>query len=506
LYGLYCQAVYEGKLRLVLYSPVFNDPYYTVLLISVCVCVIYLFLEMKVKKLLVVLSIVSACICAFALYNFAYPDSRLTANTAINNNPIQSNNDVHKSSREIKSDKQFSDATQQHSRGFVIAGDYFEQQLGAAMNMLTLSKWAKSIGVSPVEPYVRESVFYFPGSFKPKRSMLRFRDYFDIDYWNEKCLEHNAMPLVSVDTFMAHKPKNLILVKIIGNKNIVLPKVAYVNDEIANEPMCNKSISALEVKSNVHAVKELGMKIVRDVCMSFMKHKALHVQDFNEIIYGQFDPANTVVWFRTWEGIFEVQRIKIIEKEYHRNSEVFDMLRTSHRIIDDSKRYVRNILKSSFGNYIGISFRSIKRSKAFYVDHLKGQMDFFHTCIQRLEHTVSVLHNDSNPVFLALDLGKFGDNKASKYLTRKMMSDIENELFQALYKDTLTMNKWEHTFVNITNGITDSGYIATLQSTILKNSGCLVMFGGDSNFQRFLLSDFQKNFPNPCFREVCYIY
>jgi len=464
--------------------------------------------SLKVKNSLVVLSIVSLCICAFALYHFTSSDARLTANTAININLVQLDSNVHVSSREVdfKSDKRFSNAAQNHSRGFIIAGNYFEQQLGAAMNMLTLSKWAKSIGASPVEPYVRESLFYFPESFIPKRNALRFRDYFDIDYWNKKCLEHNAMPLVSVDTFMAHKPKHLILVRMIGSKNVILPKLAYVNDEIANEPMCNRSISALEGKSKKHAVKELGMEIVRDVCMSFIKHKPLHVQDFNKIIYGQFDPANTVVWFRTWEGVFEIQRIKIIEKEYHRNSEAFDMLRTSRRIIDDSKKYVNNILKSSFGNYIGISFRSIKRSKAFYVDHLKGQMDFFHTCIQRLQHTVSVLNDDSSSVFLALDLGRFGDIKAGKYLTRKMMSDIENKLFQALYKDTLTMDKWELTFVNITNGITDSGYIATLQSTILENSGCLVMFGGDSNFQRFLLSDFKQKHPNSCFREVCYIY
>ncbi|XP_065899141.1 uncharacterized protein [Dysidea avara] len=467
-----------------------------------------LFRSLKLKNSLVVLSVVSVCICAFALYHFAYPDARLTASTSININVVQLDNNVHVSSREVdfKSDSQSSDATQQHSRGFIIAGSYFEQQLGAAMNMLTLSKWAKSVGASPVEPYVRESLFYFPGSFEPKRSTLRFRDYFDIDYWNEKCLEHNAMPLVSVDTFMAQKPKHLILVRIVGGKNIILPKLAYVNDEIINEPVCNRSINALEGMSKEHAVKELGMEIVRDVCMSFNKHKALHVHTFNKIIYGQYDPANTVVWFKTWEGIYEMIRIKIIEQEFHRNSEAFDMLRTSRRIIDDSKKYVKNILKSSFGSYIGISFRSIKRSKAFYVDHLKGQMEFFHSCIQRLQRTVSLLNNNSSSVFLALDLGKFGDIKAGKYLTKKMMTDIENELFQALYNDTLTMGKWEHTFVDITNGITDSGYIATLQSTILENSGCLVMFGGDSNFQRFLLSDFQKKHSNPCFREVCYIY
>ena len=450
----------------------------------------------------------SIFVCAFALYHFVYPVTRLTENTDININLVHLDEKVQVSGRDVylKSDMPSSESPSQHSNGFVIAGSYFEQQLGAAMNMLTLSKWAKSIGASPVEPYVDDSLFYFPQSLKPKHGALRFRDYFDIDYWNEKCLEHNAMPLVSVGTFMAQKPKHLILVRMIGGKTITLPKLAYINDEIADQPICNRSLSGFERKSKEHAVKELGMEIVRDVCMSFIKQKPLHVHKFNEIIYGEFDPTNTVVWFKTWEGVYETLRIKIIEKEFHRNSEAFDMLRTSRRIIDDSKKYVNEILKSSFGNYIGVSFRSIKRSKAFYVQQLEGQMDFFHACIQRLQHSVSVLNRNSSSVFLALDLGRFGDIKAGKYLTKDMKASIEDDLFQALYNDTLTMHKWEHTFVEITNGVTDSGYIATLQSTILENSGCLVMFGGDSNFQRNLLANFQHKHSKPCYREVCYIY
>ena len=60
-------------------------------------------------------------------------------------------------------------------------------------------------------------------------------------------------------------------------------------------------------------------------------------------------------------------------------------------------------------------------------------------------------------------------------------------------------------FVQVTNGIKDSGYIAALQRTVVENSRCLVLFGGRSNFQRTLLSTYKEKHVNEtCIYEVCY--
>ena len=51
-----------------------------------------------------------------------------------------------------------------------------------------------------------------------------------------------------------------------------------------------------------------------------------------------------------------------------------------------------------------------------------------------------------------------------------------------------------------------SGYIAAMQSTILKNSKCIIMFGGMSNFQGSILYGYKEKHPNcnACIYEVCY--
>lgn len=114
--------------------------------------------------------------------------------------------------------------------------------------------------------------------------------------------------------------------------------------------------------------------------------------------------------------------------------------------------------------------------------------------------------NTTGMVFLAQDLGRFGDVKDIKYLTDDMISRIEDDLFQHVYNGALTIEKWEQQFVDVTGGITDSGYIAAMQSEILKNSGCIVMFGGGSNFQRSVLYRYKENHlnNNSCILEVCY--
>ena len=200
------------------------------------------------------------------------------------------------------------------------------------------------------------------------------------------------------------------------------------------------------------------------------------------------------------------RRMKIIEREYTRKAETVEMLESSQRIIDDSKKYIKNILKSDIGKYVAISFRSVKRAKLFYVKGKKNPMKFIHDCIVQLQKTIGLI-NSTSRVFLAQDLGRFGDSVAIKYLTKDMIYAIKNELFQHVYNGTLTIEKWERQFVKVTGGITDSGYIAAVQSEILKNSGCIIMFGGDSYFQRHVLYMYKQGHTNSdtCIHEVCYI-
>lgn len=445
------------------------------------------------RKCLRILFAVSFCVCILIFSHFIYPNKAVTDNAPqINVHSLSSKNPSIQHDINSSSSK----------KGFIVVGKYFEQQTGAAINMLTLTKWAKSVGAFPVEPFVHESTFvnFDITNENEVESHLRFRDYFDIDLWNNKSLDVNAMPLVPYSTFLAQKPNSVIVV---GFGLQDLPSPFYIDDEIMNLEAITREKFESRSKS---LMQKFNMTIVRRVYSSFENHSPIHIHQFNKIIYGSFDPSSVVVWIYLWQGISKQFRVKIIEKEYHRSFEVFDMLQTSSRIKADSKKYAKRILKSNFGDFLAVSFRSVKRAKRFCVKNLKNKRaEFFKSCIQKLKHTIDAMNNTKR-IFLALDIGRFGDNKAAKYLTRDLINSIEHDLLHILYNDTFTLKKWEAEFVKVTGGITDSGYIATMQSTLLENSGCLIMFGGDSNFQRNLLLNYQKKYSNPCIQEVCYVH
>jgi len=389
-------------------------------------------------------------------------------------------------------------------RGFIVVGRYSEQQIRAAMNLFTLCKWAKYVGASPVEPYVSESEFIFPSTLSQSdlSSSLRFRDYFNISYWNKLSSEYGAAKLVSWDTFLKLKPTKLIFVNIIVNNEYKKLSI-YNNYDVLEESKCKYGYLSFIQKYNDDLNHIFKLKLVRSVCMTLYK-TAMHISEFSKYIYDDFKASEVVVWIKHWKGISKYTKIKIYEQDFQITTDTFKMLVTSNRIMKDSKKYAEQVLKSHFDNYIAVSFRSARRAR--YLPKTQ-HIPFFQNCIKQLEKTISsITTNTSNHItFLAQDLGKFGDTIAGNYMSNDLMITVENILFHTVYNGTMNMTEWEKSFVKIT-GITDSGYIAAMQSELLKNSKCIIMFGGNSNFQRSVLYRYKQNHQNgnPCIYEVCY--
>ncbi|XP_065893719.1 uncharacterized protein [Dysidea avara] len=388
------------------------------------------------------------------------------------------------------------------SRGFVFSVHIIEQQVGAAMNLLTLSQWAKHVGISTVEPFVNKSVFSWPLRWSQSElsTTLHFHDYFNLDYWNSMCSRFNASPLVSWETFLNRKTDSSIIVLLLFTEHCI-QKLVFVDDEINRESDCRSHFNNFEKANGYNIHQVLQTNIVRRVCIPMCK-RTFHIDTISKYIYGTFKPKETTVLFIRWIGIMRKYRLRIFEKEYGRTTQAVEMLQTSERIIRDSKNYVKRYLNSEFGDYVAISFRSCKRAKL--IDPSE-QPQFFKKCIKKLGHTLNSFK--SRKLFLALDFGRFGDSKISTYIADDLVKMMEHDLFQVVFNGTLTMEQWEQSFIDITNGITDSGYIAGLHSNILQNSGCLVMFGGSSNFQRNIVYQYKQKHTDEsvCIKKICYI-
>ena len=385
-----------------------------------------------------------------------------------------------------------------HSKGMILVILYAEQQVGAAMNMFSLQKWAKFVGASVVEPFVENSMFKLPivTSQKQLDARLRFRDYFDINIYNNMSIVMNGTPLIPWETFIDQAPKKYIFVAILNSLRKV-ERPIYIEDEIMEQELCNGSLNHLTDKYSFYIDHLLQARLVRRVCLSFY-NTIMDIDKFTDIIYGNFNPSDVIVWFQVWKGFAHHDRVRVLQEHYFRSKQTFTMLHTSKRISDDSEKYIRKFLKSEPGKYTAISMRTITRAKSI---PRSSHQSFFDNCIKKLGSVI----NSTSTIFVAIDLGRFGDRVENNFVDKFVIKNIETEVFRTLYNNSLTLQKWEQSFIQVTNGIRDSGYIATMQRTIVENGQCLVLFGGKSNFQRTLLLTYkEKHINKTCIYEVCY--
>ena len=390
------------------------------------------------------------------------------------------------------------------TKGWILVTTYGEQQVGAAMSMFTLQKWAKTVGASVIEPFVQNSTFTLPviTSQRQLADHLRFRDYFDIDIWNDMSIIRNGTPLISWENFVNQSPKKFIFVILLKHVYGEQRQV-YVDDEITQQAICNDIFVTFKDNYRFYVHHLLRIQLVRKICLSFYRN-AMHIDDFTNIVYGNFSSSDTLVWFQLWRGFTGVNRVRVSQQYFYRSPETLDMLSTSKKIKADSLHYIHNILKSKPREYTAISIRTALRAKHTpKPDH----EFFFCNCLKKLRDVITSTNTSvDNVMFMSMDLGQFGDIEANSFLSEELMHYIETSIFQIVYNNSLTMEEWEQSFVQATNGITDNGYIAAMQRTILENSKCLVMFGGRSNFQRSLLLSYKEKHKNEnCLYEVCYV-
>lgn len=386
------------------------------------------------------------------------------------------------------------------AKSMILVSLYAEQQVGAAMNMFSLQKWAKSVSASVVEPFVQNSMLRLPIVYSRRQlaTTLRFRDYFDIDIWNNMSIPMNGTPLISWEKFIEQAPGKYIIFVAVVNSLRKEERPVYIDDEITEQQYCNDTFHYFITKFSFY-INLLKAKVIRRVCLSFYK-TIMNIDQFTNTIYGNISSSDAIVWFQIWKGFSRPNRVRVFQQQFHRSRETLKMLHTSWRIARDSQRYIREFLKSEPGKYTAISIRTMLRGK--YLPR-SNHSSFFHNCIKEVGDVIS--SNTDGKIFVAMDLGRFGDRVVESFIHKSIIKKIEREIFLMMYNNSLSMWKWEKSFIQVTNGITDSGYIAALQRTIVENSRCLVLFGGRSNFQRTLLLNYKENHDNKtCIYEVCY--
>ena len=351
--------------------------------------------------------------------------------------------------------------------GYALGWDYYEEQTCAARNLVGLQRWATSLNFGVVEPFVWRSFFKGFGN----KDSLRLRDYFDIDVWNHKVVTTipNGTPLVSWEHFIKNAAHKLIVVHVMRTGSNNGTKV-YVDEQVQKET-CSNSRGFKNAYLN-----KFGFKVVRQVCFKFNSGSPLPIAEFNKYVLGPYNASNVSIIFTFVPGISR-GRINILETKYHQK--FVDWLKSSKHVTNDAKKYIDMFLSE---HYVAVALRTVKMAisvgKLLHPHDLKKTSRIIlNKCVNEIAH---ILSSNSTWHFMTIDLGRFGDSAALNYMSHTTATEILNKMIKVTYNNSWSQKEWENTFINATNGISDSGYIALLQKEIVSHASSLILAGGGS--------------------------
>jgi len=390
---------------------------------------------------------------------------------------------------------------------YAISSSYWEQQTNAILNMFCMQRWANSVGLTVVEPFVCQSELKFPEQIlhnNTSTNMLRLHDYIDLDYWNARAKISGVPPLVTWENFVLYSTKKIVMV-IMSHFGA---GGTYTNDEIKKHPNCHKVMSIFFDKHSklFHA---LQFEVVRNVCFSFFEH-VMAVETFNAALQIENNEEVTV-WFTEWRGV-ENGRISfpgLGSNEFGRTHDgeykLLSMIHSSERLYLDSQRYVNQVLGVDFQQYNAVVIR-VKPINGYTVEM---NVQHYNNCALLLERYQNQTSSRNFKTFLAIDMGKFGDmvradqfdyNSQGKYTGHGTY--LFNRFLSIVYGNK-TINSYDDDFVRATNGIMDSGYIGAVQKTIAMHAKHVLIVGGRSTFQKVIMQHFVKQRNSKAVSTLC---
>ncbi|XP_065906602.1 uncharacterized protein [Dysidea avara] len=393
---------------------------------------------------------------------------------------------------------------------------YWEQQTNSLLNMWSFQKWANQSGnLRVVEPFAANSVLGFPrGDFKNFNfsNALRFRDYFDLEYWTKETANYGIPPMVTWDTFIRYASKKVVVVILAYE---VSPGGVYINDDIKNHEECVTELIRFK-RFTQSLLDRFHFEVVKIVCFaSYATNEGQlypTLEEFNSYIIDsdhKDDVTHSVtLWFSFWRGV-QYDRITINNQIIQRGEEnALAMVRPSPKIFEDSKRCVKTVLKVDTNEYTAVAFRTQSRKNAMTSHRYSRDaiLAYFLKCASDISVVLKGLK--TNQSLLSIDLGRFGDLTSGSYYDYDSNNTFDGKgtkVFQtalnAVYGNK-TVDEYHNDFIRAANGIEDSGYIGAMQKAIAENAKCLVVIGGHSSFQRSMIQHHRDK--SDCVKYICY--
>lgn len=384
-----------------------------------------------------------------------------------------------------------------HKKAYILTQSYGGQMTRAMRNMLVQQCWAGFLKQDTVitEPFSIESqLVHGPILWnkleKGRHAAARFGDYYNLTYYNEQSLKHGSAQLIRWETFLASAPRMAVAVQ--------MPTHSCRGVIVKWDCSFSKSF-----KSFVDALKYSGFNVVRRICLICSSQKPPKLEDLSKLLFNISRNISVVMdsWrnYRFTSNWMDIpDYCKMAEQPHTSNS----FLAPSDLVLQQSSLYIDQFIKKK--NYIGIMLR-IER---FLTVVASGRsQDSVQSCLNKTITLLEKIRSEDLGVYVTVDIGKFGSGVMQKKggSIAAITKSVES-LFTHLYNTKFSLESWEETFVNVTGGISERGYIAMVQRNIADQADCLILMGGGS-FQQTAGFQYLANARNrnrtPCIHTVC---
>ncbi len=379
------------------------------------------------------------------------------------------------------------------TKGFVLAGDYWEQFSSASRNLQNLQCWAGKLGVKVLEPYSVNSILR--SIIGPLGNRLRFSDLIDLEHWNKESVRMGRGEVVPWETFIKEASRDVILVqfKFTSGKTKTLPvKVKKNPSKFPSREIRYKEGCSPKLNNDIVS-KAAGFKVIRKVCLNFEYGDALTMSEFDAMIYGPLNANKTTVYFREWRGLSDIGRITVKQAGCS-NTGLQEHMPPSPRLMKHVHHYIAKYLHN--GDFIAIIARIEKAKKG--LDNREGSIEY---CLTKTleQWTQFSAKSNMSRTFLSIDMGKYGSRSFKQ--NTSVLQEF-NDFFRGVYGNKWSIKEWERSFEDI-GDTSDSGYVALLQKMIVTRAKCILFVGGGS-FQKHALALYQTRVPedNWCIRTV----
>ena len=388
---------------------------------------------------------------------------------------------------------------------FILTRSFGGQLTRAVKNLMMQQCWARDLSREAVilEPFSQDSQLLhsreiWRAFWKEKNgNVARFSDYFDLSLFNTASRADGGAPLIPWEEFWFRAPRNALVV--------ATPSASCAL--IVNHHLQTKADK--DLKEFLLMLQYMNFKVTRIVPVNCYDRG--RSQKMRQLVLDH--SHNSTIVFSTWRNYnvarswLEVSRRCNISDKYPASR-----LRPSAMMVRHTNNYRTGILRAD--KTIAVMLR-VERFLTFKsAHHISETVD---SCLAKTLAVYSDLKKAArwaaSQPFLTLDIGRYGSGEMqSNESVVKMAGSLEAvtesvtrflvEVYGGRWR---SLEEWEDSFLQATEGFGERGYVAMLQREIAVSSDCLVLMGGGS-FQEVAATHYLHAHPDPahqCLHLVC---